>query len=68
MKETQRLCREIQSLPYVDSIVVDTEIKRDIMRMDLSEKISDWLSAKYYPIEELKAQDLNAIVKGYTSI
>jgi len=68
LKETQRLCREIQSLPYVDSIVVDTEIKRDIMRMDLSEKISDWLSAKYYPIEELKAQDLNAIVKGYTSI
>ena len=63
-KETQNICYEIKNLPYIDSVVIDTEVKSDFLKMDLAKDIAEWLSALYFPLEEIKSENLVNIVKS----
>lgn len=40
LEEVKNICDEIRNLSYVDTVVVDTEIKSDFLRMDLAKEIA----------------------------
>ena len=64
MKETKNLCYSLKELWYVDPVVIDTEIKDDVLRFDLAKELAEWLDAKYFCLEELKSESLVSIVKN----
>ncbi len=63
-KEVQNLCYELKNLSYVDVVVIDTEVKSDFLKMDLAKDIAEWLSALYFPLEEIRSETLVNIVKS----
>ncbi|WP_038056632.1 VWA domain-containing protein [Thermodesulfobacterium hydrogeniphilum] len=62
LEETENICYELKNLSYVDAVVVDTEIKRDFLKMDLAKEIAEWLGALYFALEEIKSESLLNIV------
>ena len=62
-KEAQNLCYSLKELWYVDPVVIDTEVKDDILRFDLAKELAEWLGAKYICLEELRSEALVDIVK-----
>ena len=61
LEESRNICYELKNLPYVDTVVVDTEIK-NFLRMDLTKDIAKWLSAFYFSLEEIKSENLLNII------
>ncbi|MCS7149548.1 MAG: hypothetical protein N2Z40_02270 [Caldimicrobium sp.] len=51
MEEVKRICYQLRELPYVDTLVLDTEIKSDYPKMDLARDIASWLAASYHTLE-----------------
>jgi len=64
LKEAKRLCLEIAELPYLDTVVVDTEAKDDFIRFDMAKDLASWLGAQYFTIENLSSDSLISIVKN----
>ncbi len=62
LKEVQNISQEIKNLPYIETIVVDTEVKSEFLRMDLAKDLAQWLSATYIPLEDLKAESLTNLI------
>jgi magnesium chelatase subunit D len=64
-EELQSLCNLLSGIPSADFVVIDTEKKNKFIRMDIAFKIAEWLNARYYLVEDLKAENLLAITKTY---
>jgi magnesium chelatase subunit D len=64
-EELQDLCNLLSSISFADFVVIDTEKKNKFIRMDIAFKIAEWLNARYYLIEDLKADSLLAIARAY---
>lgn len=64
-EELQKICFTLKSMPGVDFVVVDTEKKNKFMKMDIAFKIAEWLSAKYFSVDELKSENLLEIVRAH---
>ncbi len=61
LDEVTLLCKEISKLEYVDSIVIDTEIK-NMMSMDISKDMAKDLFGAYFPLEDIEREDVINIV------
>ncbi|QER41769.1 VWA domain-containing protein [Thermodesulfobacterium sp. TA1] len=64
-EELQSLCSLLSSISSADFIVIDTEKKNKFIRMDIAFKVAEWLNARYYLVEDLKADSLLAIARAY---
>lgn len=64
-EELQSICCMLKKLPMVDFIVIDTEKKNNFIKIDAAFKVSEWLSAKYFLMDDLKTESLLSIVKTY---
>ncbi len=62
-QEIARASQLLSEIPTTDCIVVDTENKRTIIKADLAVTLAAHLSARYYTIEDLKADYLVEMVK-----
>ncbi|MBO8144557.1 MAG: VWA domain-containing protein [Thermodesulfobacterium sp.] len=60
--EVKRICSEIGKLSYVDSVVIDCELKNNFLKMDLAKELAKWLSGKYFLLEDLKAENLVSLI------
>ncbi|GAB6161565.1 hypothetical protein JCM12298_07240 [Desulfothermus naphthae] len=49
-------------MSYVDSVVIDCELKKNFLKMDLAKELAKWLSGKYFLLEDLKAENLVNLV------
>jgi magnesium chelatase subunit D len=67
-EELQSLCNLLISIPSTDFVVIDTEKKNKFIKMDIAFKIAEWLNARYYLVEDLKAENLLAITRAYKNI
>lgn len=68
LKEVSSICSTLSKLPYVYPLVIDTEIKSDLLRMDLARDIAKWLGAKYYELEALSGEGLINLIRTYQQI
>ena len=64
-EELQSLCNLLSGTPSTDFVVIDTEKKNKFIKMDIAFKIAEWLNARYYLVEDLKADSLLAIARAY---
>jgi magnesium chelatase subunit D len=64
-EELQSLCNLLSGISSADFVVIDTEKKNKFIRMDIAFKIAEWLNARYYLVEDLKAENLLAITRAY---
>ncbi len=62
LNEVKNICYEIKRVSCVDSLVIDTEIKKDFLRLDLARDIANWLSALYFPLENIKSENILSII------
>ncbi len=62
-RELAQLTNLLAHAPSADSIVIDTEDKSGLMRMDLAAGLAAQLQADYYIIDSLKADYLAGIVQ-----
>jgi magnesium chelatase subunit D len=67
-EELQSLCNLLSGIPSTDFVVIDTEKKNKFISMDIAFKIAEWLNARYYLVEDLKAENLLTITKAYKNI
>lgn len=63
LEEVQRIASKIREIPYVDSLVIDSENKNDYLKFDLSRELATWLAASYYELDQLKSEGLIKIIK-----
>ncbi len=68
LDETKRICEEIRKLTYIDSVVVDCEIKKNFLKMDLAMDLAKWLSGRYFLLEELKAESLVRMINKMKTV
>jgi len=68
LEELQNICFMLKDFPSTDFIVIDTEKKDSFMKMDLAFRISQWLQARYFQIEELKSENLFQIVNLFSRV
>jgi len=65
LEELKSLCSLLSEISSADFVVIDTEKKNKFLRMDIALKVSEWLNAKYYLVEDLKADNILAITKRH---
>lgn len=65
LKEVSSICSTLRELPYIYPLVIDTEIKTDLLRMDLAKDIAKWLGAKYYELEALSNEGLINLIRTH---
>ena len=46
-----------------DCLVIDTEDKKSLTKMDLAARLAEWLDAHYYPLADLRADYLTGMVE-----
>lgn len=63
--ELRSICLFLKELALTEFVVIDTEKKRGLRRTDLSLKIAKWLNASYFPMEDLKSENILGIVNLY---
>ena len=63
-QEIAQASQLLSEISTTDCIVIDTENKRTIIKADLAVTLAAHLSARYYTIEDLKADYLVEMVKG----
>jgi len=61
-EELPKMAGLLNGLPSTDYVVVDTENKRNFLKVDLAREIASSLGADYYSIDDLKADHLTDIV------
>jgi len=64
-EELKSLCTLLSGILSADFVVIDTEKKNKFIRMDIAFKVAEWLNARYYLVEDLKADNILAITKSY---
>lgn len=64
LEEARRIAAEISKLDYVDTIIVDCELKGDLIRLDLTGELSQWLKAQLFTLEDLKTNALTDLIVG----
>ena len=63
-QEIAQASQLLSEISTTDCIVMDTENKRTIIKADLAVSLAAHLSARYYTIEDLKADYLVEMVKA----
>lgn len=58
LEEIQNICFMLKDFLSTDFIVIDTEKKDSFMKMDLAFRVAQWLQARYFLMEEIKAESL----------
>ncbi len=62
-QEIQRIARLLREIPSTDYVVLDTEDKSTFLKADLAVPLATHLGARYFTIEDLKAEYLVEMVK-----
>ncbi len=57
-EELRDICFLLKDIPSTDFILIDTEKKDNLIKMDLAFRLAQWLQARYFLIEKLKSETL----------
>ncbi|MCX7723990.1 MAG: DUF444 family protein, partial [Thermodesulfovibrio sp.] len=63
VEELKNICLLFKDSFFIDFIVIDTE-KKNFMSMDLALNLSIWLGARYFTLEDLKAETIFQLIKS----
>ncbi|MCS7163898.1 MAG: VWA domain-containing protein [Thermodesulfovibrio sp.] len=63
VEELKNICLLFKDNFFIDFIVIDTE-KKNFMSMDLALNLSIWLGARYFTLEDLKAETIFQLIKS----
>ena len=67
-KETKNLCQALKELDFLDTVVIDAEVKDELIRFDLAKDLAKDLNASYFCLENLEPQTLLSIVKSKLAV
>ncbi len=62
VEEAFKICMEIRKLQYVDTLVIDCEVKNNFLKMELPKELAYRLGGRYFLLEDLKAESLTDII------
>lgn len=62
-EEVQAISAMLAELPFTDFVVVDTENKSGLVRTDSARGIAERLGAAYYGVQDLKSENLVAVLQ-----
>lgn len=62
-EELEKMAYLLADRKNADYLVVDTEDKKSLTKMDLSPRLAQWLGARYYPLADLRSEYLTGMVQ-----
>ncbi len=66
-EELQMISNTLRELAFTDIVVIDTEKKTNIIKMDLALRLANLLNSDYVLMDELRTESLTKLVNSYRS-